>query len=708
MENITGNVTGNRNYQITQNRELSWLKFNQRVLDEAGDSTVPLLERFKFISIFTSNLDEFFMVRVGSLYDISIINPDDVDNKTGMSPEVILNSVFKSVTPLLRLRDKYYREVLDALANKGLKDIDYSGLDSKHQKQLRQYFEQFVEPKLSPQVVDSRRPFPNLENKSICIYVELINKKGNRLDGILQIPSSLPNIVPIKGHPGSYIRIENLILPFLQELFPIYSIEAVRIFSITRNADISFYEEKFGDEETDYRQYMKKLLKKRKSLNPVRLEIQGSKNENIKSQFSRLLKIKPSQVYFCECPLNMKYAFSLESLIPKEVAAELLYPHFEPKLYSWYKGSENMFQTIRRKDRLLFYPFDSMRPFLDLLKAAADDDYVTSIKITIYRLAPNSRIASYLCMAAENGKDVSVIMELRARFDEQNNINWSEQLENSGCHIIYGPNGYKCHSKICLITRKVHGATEYFTQIGTGNYNEKTARQYTDLCLMTANYSIGIDAEKFFKDMWLGNLNGTYSNIWVSPKSMKKNIIDGLNREIAKGRQGYDVFKANSLTERDVIDQIAEASKAGVEIHMVLRSICCLRTGIPEETDNIEVKSIVGRFLEHSRIYRFGREDSTCELFISSADLMTRNLTRRVEVACRILDVDVKRQIIQILNTVLADDVNARILKNDGNYYKVRENGHCCSQKKFLDSTFQPEEKKSIILWVKKLFGFDS
>lgn len=661
----------------TQSRELSWLRFNQRVLEEATDKDVPLLERLKFISIFTSNLDEFFMVRVGSLFDLSLMAPDNIDNKTLKNPAEQLEQVFGAIPALMNLRDSIFREVTLELRSKGLYELSAEELSREERKYLNHYYHDYIEPLLSPQIIDPRHPFPHLANKVLYIAALLKSEKGADALGIVPIPSAVPAIIHMKESPNRYVRTEELLLQHIDEIFKIYTIESRSIICVTRNADLSFDDEKFDDDDdNDYRSHMSRLLKKRNRLAPVRLEVQGNPNRLLVDTLCHRLGIEKSQVFKFFCPINLKYTFSLESLLSPAKQAELTYLPITQRYPECLDLKKSIMTQVKQRDVLLFYPFEQMSPFLQLLKESAIDPQVVSIKITIYRLASSSQIAQQLCLAAENGKEVTVLMELRARFDEANNIAWAERLEQAGCRIIYGMEGYKCHSKICLITSRNGKEVSTITQIGTGNYNENTAAMYTDLCLLTANELIGKDATLFFQNMMLANLNGNYRSLLVAPSGLKRSILSLMEEEIAKGSEGRIIIKANSLTERDVIDKLAQASCAGVQVSCILRGICCLRPGIPGKTENIVVTSIVGRFLEHSRIYCFGSGENA-KIYISSADMMTRNITRRVEIACQILDLNVRQQIITILELLLKDNVKARLLQPDGTYLK----------KEYVDST---------------------
>ncbi|MGI6349927.1 MAG: polyphosphate kinase 1 [Eubacteriaceae bacterium] len=658
-----------RDISYTQHRELSWLKFNQRVLEEATDESVPLLERLKFISIFTSNLDEFFMVRVGSLFDLSVMTPDAIDNKTGQTPMQQLDAVFEAVTPLIEMKDNIYRQVSDALREAGIFDLQMDELTKQECKFVEKYYRDFVQPILSPQIIDTLHPFPHLPNKALHIASLLHDKNGRSSLGLIPVPASLPTHIHLPDQPDRFVRIETILLAYVSDIFGIYTPQSSNVIAVTRNADISFDEEKFDDDEDlDYRHHMSKLLKKRARLAPVRLEMQGE-NHELSLLLSQRLQLEKKQVFYSSCPLEMRYVFSLYSQISPHLLWNLIYPGYTPKYPSFLDPSLSMTSQIMQRDIFLHYPYDSMSPFLQLLKESAACSDVLSIKITIYRLALNSIVAQQLCIAAENGKDVTVLIELRARFDEAHNISWAERMEQAGCRIIYGMGGFKCHSKLCLITRKEKGQLKYITQVGTGNYNEKTSELYSDFSLMTANEAISQDAIAFFQNMLIGNLNGNYEHLLVSPVSMKASLIRFMDEEIRKGEGGRIIIKANSLTERDIIDKLAQASQAGVNIDLILRGICCIRPGIIGKTDQITVTSIVGRFLEHARVYCFGTGEDA-KLYISSADMMTRNIIRRVEVACPVLDPAIKEWLLSFLDLQLKDTAKARMLLPDGNYVK--------------------------------------
>ena len=655
-----------KQYRYTQNRELSWLRFDRRVLEEAADPAVPALDRLKFISIFSSNLDEFFMVRVGSLFDIAHMTPDDADSKTGWTPAEQLHHVYRAIPGLLAMKQHIYAAVMDALAQSGIRDVSPETLDAGELKQVNRFFKTELLPVLSPIAIGPNHPVPHLVNKKLYAAALLENKKGHKAVGIVPVPESAPPYL-LLADGKRFVRTENILLRWLPTLFDAYTVKESCILAVTRNADISFDDEKFEDNEEDFRRQMKKLLKQRDHLAVVRLELSTAVSGEFQKILSAPARVESHQVFVDTCPLNMRYVFRLISELPKELSTRLLYPAYRPRWAEDLRRDQPILTQIQQKDRLLFYPYDSVEPFLRLLNEAAENPQVLSIKITIYRLASTSKIAQTLCRAAENGKEVLVLMELRARFDEENNLAWSKMLEESGCQVIYGAEGFKCHSKLCLITLRSRNKTSYVTQIGTGNYNEKTNAMYTDLSLMTADQTIGEDAAAFFRNMLVNKLDGEYRQLCVSPFGIKNMLLEQIGRQIALGKDGYICIKANSVTEREVIDKLAEASRAGVEVQLIIRGICCILPGVTGETDNIHVTSIVGRFLEHGRIYRFGRGDNA-EYYISSADLMTRNLNRRVEIACPVYDTQLREQLRWILDSHLRDTAKASLLLPDGSY----------------------------------------
>ena len=653
----------------TQNRELSWLQFNARVLAEAEDENVPLLERFKFLAIFTSNLDEFFMIRVGSLCDMAAVDKEHTDSKSGLTAKEQLHLIYKAVEPLYARRDAAFSDVDSKLSAIGLRRLTMDSLAQNEQKYIKRYFKDIIAPVLSPQIVDSHHPFPHLEGKVLHIAALLSHKKTERL-GLLPVPASLPPVVFLPETPSRYILTEDILLAYADHVFEMYDVLEKTVLCVTRNADIQVDDETFGVEGGDFRKKMEKLLRQRRRMAVVRVEINRPISDHFKEHFRSRFEVSDAQIFLSRtAPLKLGYAFSLGEHLPEKKRAFLSDAPFTPQQPAMLSAGQSLLKAALQRDILLSYPYESMEPFLQMIREAANDPAVLAIRITIYRLASKAKLVEYLCAAAENGKDVTALIELRARFDEQNNIDWSERMEEAGCKIIYGFEDYKVHSKICLITRRERGAVRHITQVGTGNYNEKTAKQYTDVSLITADERIGQDAGAFFNNMALGNLSGRYSRLFVAPTSLKNNILALMDEQIAKGKDGYILLKFNSLTDIDVIAKLREASCAGVTVEMIVRGICCLLPGVPGHTENITVASIVGRFLEHSRIYVFGRGDEE-KMYISSADLMTRNTERRVEIACPIDDPAVRTRLHDILYAMQHDTVKARVLQPDGTYCK--------------------------------------
>lgn len=657
------------NQGYTQNRELSWLEFNARVLAEAEDETVPLLERFKFLAIFTSNLDEFFMIRVGRLTDMAALEPNRRDTKSGLTAGEQLSRIYAAVEPLYARRDAAFRDVDARLAQEDLCRTSMDELDNSERKYIKRYFNTMIAPVLSPQVVDSHHPFPHLEGKVLHIAVLLSHKKNERL-GLIPVPASLPPITFLPNDKRRYLMTEDILLAFADSIFEMYDVLEKTVFCVTRNADVPLDDEPFGSEQVDLRKKMERMLRQRRRMAIVRVELSRPVSSHFKECLHKRFEVTDEQIFLSRsAPLRMSYAFSLGDYLSDGRRSRLSDPPFIPQQPAMLPAGQSLLKTALQRDVLLSYPYESMEPFLQMIREAANDPSVLSVRITIYRLASKAKLVEYLCAAAENGKDVTVLIELRARFDEQNNIDWSERMEEAGCKIIYGFEDYKVHSKICLITRRERGAVRHITQVGTGNYNEKTAKQYTDVSLITADERIGQDAGAFFNNMALGNLSGRYSRLFVAPTSLKNNILALMDEQIAKGKDGYILLKFNSLTDIDVIGKLREASCAGVTVEMIVRGICCLLPGVPGHTENITVTSIVGRFLEHSRIYVFGRGDEE-KMYISSADLMTRNTERRVEIACPIDDPAVRTRLHDILYAMQHDTVKARVLQPDGTYCK--------------------------------------
>ena len=652
--------------QVYMNRELSWLKFNERVLEEAENKKVPLCERLTFASIYQSNLDEFFRVRVGSLVDQMLLGGKIRDNKTKMTAKEQIEEVLHQVMKLNRRKDAVYDAIMGQLEDYGVRLVDFRKISRKESEYLEKYFLSEIAPVISPTIVGKRQPFPFLKNNEIYAVVVLQTKSGKEKLGI--IPCSNTGFKRLVELPtaGTYILAEELILHYIPEVFKRYNIKAKSLIRVTRNADIDA--DALYDEDLDYRDFMAELIKRRKKLAPVRLELTREMDGEIVDVLCDYLELDSDYVFQVQAPLDLSFVFEIQDTLRK--TPELFYEKRVPQKSSQFRDGEPVFPQIREKDKLLSYPYESMKPFLNFLREAANDKEVISIKMTLYRVAKHSKIVEYLIDAAENGKEVLVLVELKARFDEENNIEWSRRLEDAGCRVIYGLDGYKVHSKLCLVTRKSEGQIEYYTQIGTGNYNEKTARLYTDLSLMTANVEIGLEAAKVFQALSMEETVDNVQHLLVAPRCLQNKVLSMIDEEIAcakEGKEAYIGLKMNSLTDKKIIDKLIEASQAGVKIDMVIRGICCLIPGVKGKTENIQVRSIVGRFLEHSRIYIFGTQERE-KVYIASADFMTRNTLRRVEVATPIYDKDLKMQLEEMFITMLSDNQKARQEDSRGNY----------------------------------------
>lgn len=687
------------------NRELSWLKFNERVALLADDESKPLAERLNFISIYQSNLDEFFMVRVGSLLDQQILSKSIRDNKTKMTSSEQIDAIMDEVTRLNRLKDSIYLKLCAKLKEEGIVITKYRDLDNDSRQVAQRYFEKQLKPLLSPTLISHRQPFPFLANKGIYALAVLSNKSGREKLGIVSCDRELGSRLINLGN-GVYLLMEELILHYLNKIFGNYQLVAKTLIRITRNADIDA--DALYDEDLDYRDFMEKLIKKRKRLSPVRLEVFNQLDDDIVNLLLGYTKTDKRLVVKSQSPLDLSFLYGIQDLLRNR--SELFYPKRVPLKPQF--SNTSMIQTVRNRDVLLSYPFESMKPFLDLLDEAANNKDVVSIKMTLYRVAAHSKIVESLIEASENGKNVVVLVELKARFDEANNIEWSRRLEEAGCQVIYGLDGYKVHSKICLITSRVNGNISYITQIGTGNYNEKTARLYTDLSLMSADKKLGEEASAFFQALAKGEMLKNYETMMVAPLGLQSGILDLIEEQIKKGSNGYIGLKINSLTDKTVIDALYKASNAGVKIDMVVRGICCLVPGVKGQSENIRVISIVGRLLEHSRIYIFGDK-----VFIASADMMTRNTLRRVEIALRIKDEDIKKRIVYMFKTMLNDNMQASVLQSDGTYVKVNDGKEAVnSQEIFFDDVTlrcnntntvktEPKNKSLFSSIVERIFG---
>ena len=676
------------------NRELSWLKFNERVLEEAESKDVPLCERLTFASIFQTNLDEFFMVRVGSLQDQMLLHKEIRDNKTKKTAKVEIEAFLEEVMRLGKRIGKAFENLLQEVEAFGVRFVDFRHIDEGVSQRLERYFKTEIAPLISPTIISKRQPFPFLRNKDIYIVAVLETKSKKERLGIIPCSNNVfKRLIELPDHPGTFMLSEEFILHYVPEVFKGYRIKAKSVIRITRNADIDA--DALYDEDLDYRDFMADLIKKRKKLTPVRIEFSREMNKNVVATLCKYLEMDKTHVFLSDAPLDLSFVFEIQDRLRKN--PELFYEKKVPQKSPMFQDGESILAQIRREDKLLSYPYESIRPFLHMLNEAAEDPDVISIKMTLYRLAKQSKVVEALVEAAENGKEVIVLVELRARFDEENNIEWSRRLEDAGCQVIYGLDGYKVHSKLCLITRKNDNHVEYFTQIGTGNYNEKTSRLYTDLSLMTSDPAIGLEASNVFQALLKGEVVEQSEKLLVAPKCLQNRVLEMIDEEIEHARHeepAYVGVKLNSLTDKKIIDKLAEASKAGVKIDLVIRGICCLLPGIPEKTENIRVISIVGRFLEHSRIYIFGTEERS-KVYIASADFMTRNTVRRVEVAAPVEDVRLKECLLKDFRIMLNDNVQARKMNPDGNYTRIRNDKEPLSaQEYFYEEAYKKAGKK--------------
>ena len=654
------------NETIYMNRELSWLKFNERVLEEAENPKVPLCERLTFASIYQSNLDEFFMVRVGSLIDQMLVAKDSRDNKTHMTPKEQIQAILPQVEILNRRKDEVYGKLMEKIEEYGVRLVDFSKITEEENKFLEAYFDMEISGLISPTIVGKRQPFPFLKNKEIYAVVVLTTKSGKERLGIIPCGSGVfERLIHLPGG-NTYMLSEELILHYIPKVFKGYQVKEKSLLRVTRNADIDA--DALYDEDLDFREFMADLIKKRKKLAPVRIELSRKLSEGSVKLICEHLAIKSQYVFHSQAPLDLSFVFQIEDALRK--IPELFYERRTPRKSPAFTGDRPILDQIKEKDKLLSYPYESINPFLNMLHEAANDKDVVSIKMTLYRVAKQSKVVEALIEAAENGKEVLVLVELKARFDEENNIGWSRLLEDAGCRVIYGLDGYKVHSKLCLITKKTDEQIEYYTQIGTGNYNEKTSRLYTDLSLMTYNVDIGLEAANVFQALAMGETIKHVDHLLVAPKCLQNKILDMIDEEIAHARAGepaYIGLKMNSLTDKKIMEKLVEASCAGVRIDMVIRGICCLIPQVPGKTENIHVRSIVGRFLEHSRIYIFGSEGRE-KIYIASADFMTRNTLRRVEVAAPVYDEEIKARLLEMFRIMLKDNQQARQENGEGIY----------------------------------------
>lgn len=677
------------------NRELSWLKFNERVLNEAGNPKVPLAERLTFVSIYQSNLDEFYRVRVGTLMDQMDVSEVVRENKTNMTSEEQVKAIIRATRELEEKRTVIYEQLMGELEPKGIRLINFNKLSAEEGKILEEYFDREIAPYLSANIVSKQQPFPFLKNKDIYAVALLESKGGKTRTAIIPCSNNVfRRLIDIPTRKGTFLLSEELILQFLPKFFKNYSVKEKSLIRVTRNADIDT--EMIYDEDLDYRDAMENLIKERKRMNPVRMEFTGTLNKKMMHALCKTIHVEKEHVFRSEVPLDLSFVFAIQSYLKNTNAGELFYPRRTPRPTPQLNDKESLIPQILEKDVLLSYPFESMKSFINLLYEAAEDESVVSIKMTLYRLANKSQIVDALVEAAENGKEVVVLVELRARFDEENNIEYSRKLEEAGCRVIYGLNGYKVHSKLCLISRKTEQGVSYVTQIGTGNYNEKTSALYTDLSLITGNQEIGKEAAEVFAALLRGETVEETHLLLVAPKCLQNKVLDMIEeiQHVKNGEEGYIGIKINSLTDKVIISKLVEASQAGVKIEMIVRGICCLIPGVKGYTENITVISIVGRFLEHSRIYRFGTKERE-NVYIASADFMTRNTLRRVEVAAPVLDERLKNQLDWMFETMMKDDEKGKCLTEKGIY--VDRNLHVQklnSQECFYEAAYANAEKR--------------
>lgn len=652
--------------KIMQNRELSWLKFNERVLEKGDDSSIPLYERLKFVSIFDSNLTEFFNVRVGSITDLDEFDKDYIDSKTNMTAKEQLDAIYKELVHIYKRRDQIYENLEKKLKDNGFGNLKYKELNHEEKAFVDGYFEKNIFPMMSPNIIDKRHPFPFIENNQIYVIAELAGKKKTNYL-IVPIRDTIARFVKLPNS-NNYILIEEIVYSFIERLVPNYEIKGKYIIRLTRNADVDL--EQDSELDIDYRKFVQIKIKNRRILTPVRLETNKEFSENTENFLLKNLRLSPKKVFVTTAPLKMSYVWNLPKIMNPQIKKELSFVPFFSKKTRMLKEDVSIMKQIENHDVMLSYPYDSMETFIDLLKEASTDKRVFSIKITLYRVAANSKVINYLLRAAEEGKEVTVIVELRARFDEENNIDYSEELIQGGVNVIYGMEKYKVHTKVCLISYQDQGEIKYITHIGTGNYNENTAKLYQDMNIITSKLEIGKEASTFFNNMQMGKIDNSYNYLIQSPSTFKNTILELMDREIAKKGEGYIRLKCNSVTDKEIINKISEASIAGVKVDMIVRGICCILPGIDKLTENVEVRSIVGRYLEHARIYQFGTGDRA-DVYIASADLMTRNTERRVEIGLPVLDKDIKKYMIDFLDNQFKDTKNSTRLLPTGEYEKI-------------------------------------
>ena len=689
--------------EIFMNRELSWLKFNERVLEEAENIKVPLCERLSFAAIYQSNLDEFFMVRVGSLIDQELLGKGERENMTQMTAQEQIRAILPRVQELNTRKDIVYTQIMHSLEKQGVRLVDFHKITQQESARLRAYFQAEIEPLLSPSVIGKRQTFPFLRNRELYAVAALENKSGKKRLGIIPCVNTgsgkiFSRLINVKGS-DMYMLSEDLILHYMPRIFKGYQVKEKAIIRITRNADIDA--DALYDEDLDYRDFMEKLIKKRKKLAPLRLEIEGDLSGETVKALCGHLDLNSCYVYYAKSPLDLSFAYEIQDLLRKNT--QLFFEKRVPQKSPMFSQGQPILDQIRKEDKLLSYPYESIKPFLQMLHEAANDPDVISIKMTLYRMARQSKVVEYLIEAAENGKEVFVLVELKARFDEENNIEWSRLLEDAGCRVIYGLDGYKVHSKLCLITKRSEDRIEYYTQVGTGNYNEKTSRLYTDLSFMTSNVQIGMEAARIFQALAMGQTPDELKHLLAAPNCLQNRVIEMIDGQIELAKSGqpsYIGLKMNSLTDKKIIDKLVEASQAGVKIDMVIRGICCLIPGVQGYTENISVRSIVGRFLEHSRIYIFGVKENA-RVYIASADFMTRNTLRRVEVAAPIENEKLKKLLLDMFDVMLHDNQKARVELPDTTYamasaLELQNDPPLNAQEYFYEKAYEAAEKNNI------------
>lgn len=679
------------------NRELSWLKFNERVLNEAGNPRVPLAERLIFASIYQSNLDEFYMVRVGTLMD-QMEAPEEIrENKTNMTSKEQVKVILDATRVLDKKKDIIYEQLMGELEPQGIRIINFNKLSGEEGDLLETYFDHEIAPYLSANIVSKQQPFPFLKNKEIYAVALLGTKSKKTKVAIIPCSNNVfKRLIDIPTRPGTFMLSEELILHFLPKLFPKYEVVEKSLLRITRNADIDT--ETIYDEDMDYRDAMENLIKQRKRMNPVRMELSREINKKLVNEICKCVNVDKKHVFMSKVPLDMSFVFAIQNYLRGQEKENLFYHKRNPRMTDQLNDKESLIGQVEKKDVLLSYPFENIKSFTNLLYEAAKDESVVSIKMTLYRLADRSQIVDALVDAAENGKEVVVLVELRARFDEESNIEYSRKLEEAGCRVIYGLNGFKVHSKLCLITRKTGDGLAYITQVGTGNYNEKTSKLYTDLSLITANQEIGKEAAEVFACLLRGETIEETHLLLVAPKCLQNKVLAMIDEEIEhakKNEPAYVGIKINSLTDKVIIEKLVEASQAGVRIEMIVRGICCMIPQIKGYTENITVISIVGRFLEHSRIYRFGTPERE-KVYIASADYMTRNTVRRVEVAAPVLDDKLRQRLDDMFDTMMRDDEKGKRLNAKGNYEdRIVNDTKLDSQELFYEQAYQNAQKNA-------------